>query len=157
MKCALPILLLIPMTIQAQIEPWVKPDSVRYMYAVESSSRIFEMKGTIHTGFAVKKLTKVLGPVQWIGGVVFRWKDTDGRNHVYFRAPTEHGFISENPHQLYVCDKGALAGWVFLKPPFVGVLIAPPPPPKAIPKVDPPPLPQMLETRYYTPAIWRVK
>lgn len=124
-----------------EIKPWVDESALRHLYVISGAPFQIKVEGKDRVAYAVLKYSQCKGTVEWIGGRIFRWKDTQGRGHVYHGTNTDQGMILENPLPL-ISGEGAYEGWLFVTPPFRGVLVAPPKQPKAVPASPP----QVLET-----------
>lgn len=153
-----------PAIAQTVIEPFVKPDEVRYGYALMPEAVQFESNGKTMLGFLVVKADKVQGGVTAIGiggRLALRWTTPDGRKEVYVPSPRERMIVTQHPLPLFVCDgkDHACNGRVFVVPPLAGMRVTPPatpPVPQAKPKPAPASPPQALETRSdVRPAIHR--
>lgn len=165
-KLILAAVLALPVTAQAQqppvLKPWANENTIRHLYVLAGQPRTFRSGGQEAMGYPVLKYAVTKGTVEWIGGRIFRWKTVNGLSEIYHAGPFDQGMISDNPLPIFVCESGPCAGWSFVRPPFAGVQVTPPPPsqppPVPAPPAPPPPPaplpipakpPEVLETHNY--------
>ena len=142
---------------QQPVLPFVGPDEVRYVYSLSATADDF---GGVH-GYAVLMHGRAKGTVEAkaVGNTTHYFIVTpEGQKVAYRPSPGERLLWTAEPLPLQVCPSGPKKGWLYVVPPFRGVMVEPP---KAAPQVAPPTPqaqpPQVMPTRNYYRTLHRTK